>query len=346
MSDVPPSSRSAGPRPGTDFELTRPAKSIIAGSLGVVAGEQVVILVDRARVGLGQALVEAATSLGARVSSFVLEDVAPRPVTSVPAVLETALRRAQVSVLLIGVEHRDEVTFRTSFVRITEEARVRHAHVLGLTRSSFVSSFNVEPGRITEMVHAVHLRVLGKRKLRYTTPAGTNLEIRMGDDTRWFERAELIAPGKWANLPAGELIALAENVDGVFVADASMNVALSGTADLRSQPLTFTIEGGVCVQIDAADKKLVEAARAHVASEEKLDRVGHIVLGANPGLSGPIGEMVHDQCVPGLHVVFGWTNQKVTRATWSTSSILAVNSRAGDIDVDGAPLLRAGRYLL
>jgi leucyl aminopeptidase (aminopeptidase T) len=343
MSDEPASSRSR--RTEIDFDLIRPAKAIVGGSLGLLSGERFVLLIDRERAALGDALAEAARSLGARPTAFVLEDIATRPVTSVPEALQRALEAADVSILLIGVEHRDEVAFRTAFVRIVEDAKLRHAHVIGLSRRSFVSSFNVEPARIGEMAHAVHMRVLGQKQLHYRTPSGTNLEIALGDG-RWFERSGHIAPGKWANLPAGEVIALPESVDGVFVADASSNIALAGLSDLRSEPITFTIERGVVAKVDAKNRALASAVREHLESEEKLDHVGHIVLGANPGLTGSIGEMVHDQCVPGLHVVFGWTNQKVTKAPWTTTNILAVNGAPGDLDVGGKPLLRGGRYML
>lgn len=76
------------------------------------------------------------------------------------------------------------------------------------------------------------------------------------------------------------------------------------------------------------------------------DRVGTIVLGTNVGLSEPLGETACDLGLPGLHLSFGDTFADQTGATWTSRVQVTVTAGSADVDLDGAPLLRAGRYLV
>lgn len=50
-------------------------------------------------------------------------------------------------------------------------------------------------------------------------------------------------------------------------------------------------------------------------------------------------------CAPGLHLTFGFTGGDATGAPWCSRGILTVTSAGGDVDLDGAPLVRGGRLL-
>jgi hypothetical protein len=327
-----------------ELELLGPATRIVSNSLGVAFGERFLVLADRSRVPLAEALVGIAEGLHAKAQLVVFEDLSLPADADLAALAASLLDDVQASVILVGAEHSPAL--RRAFVEAVERLGVRHAHIIGISRRAFATAFNTESSRVSDMSRAVSLKLLGKTLLRYETPAGTKLEVRMSRDARWNERGELIRPGKWVNLPGGQLNALPESVDGVFVADSSSNHALGGSADLRGRALTFTLAGGVIQQITSPDAQVEADARALVASEEKLDRVGHVVIGVNPGLSEPMGEGMIDACIPALQLVFGWTNQRVTGATWTTLASFCGNGSSGDLDVDGVPLLRSGRYIL
>lgn len=325
------------------LELVGPATRIIGGALGVVAGENVVVLADRSRKSLGSALIAAAEAIGAKANLLVLEELSLPPDARLAELVEPTLANVQASVVLVGAEHSPPL--RRAFVEAVEHLGIRHAHIIGISRAGFIAGFAAESARVADMTRAAYLKVTGKTKLRYTTPAGTALDVRMSPDARWIERGELIRPGKWLNLPGGQLNTLPDAVDGVFVADASSNLAFDGSADLRSRPVTFTIEGSVIREVACPDAKVLAEVRELIASEEKLDHVGHLVIGTNPGLSAPMGEGMIDACIPGLQLVFGWTNQKATGASWTTVKSFCVNGTSGNLDVDGAPLLRSGRFM-
>lgn len=314
------------------------------GALGLVSGERFLVLADRSRLPMAEALVAVAEGNKAKSRLVVFEDLDLGDSSDLAPLASELLADIDASVMLVGAEHSQPL--RRAIVETVETKMVRHAHIIGISKQGFIAGFNAESSRVSDMVRAVYLKLMGKTQLRYSTPAGTKLEITMPADARWVERGEMIRPGKWLNLPGGQLNALPASVDGVFVADACSNLGLGGSADLRTRPITFTLSGGVIQKITSTDPQVEAEANALVQSEEKLDHVGHVVIGANPGLSAPMGEAMIDACVPGLQLVFGWTNQRVTGASWTTLASFVCNGGTGDLDVDGVPLLRSGRYIL
>ncbi len=327
-----------------EFALLGPASRIVQNALGVVAGEHVLVVADRSRVPLAEALVGVAEGLKAKGRMIVLEELALGEGADLPALANELLTDVQASVILVGAEHSPQ--FRVAFVEAVERLGVRHAHIIGISHKAFTTAFSAESARVSDMTRSVYLKLTGKTHLRYQTPAGTKLDVKMPAGARWVERGELIRPGKWVNLPGGQLNGLADEVDGVFVADSSSNRAFAGSADLRSRPITFTLARGIIQKVSCTDPQVEADVNALIASEENLNRVGHLVIGTNPGLSTPMGEGMIDSCIPALQLVFGWTNQRVTGASWSTVASFCANGSSGDLDVDGAPLLRSGRWIL
>jgi len=316
-------------------------------ALSVVPGELVVIVYDSVREAIAAPLVDAVELLSARSESFMLENFGTRPLTTLPDVICDALSRAQASVLIIGLADPRESNFRRSFVDLVEKLQLRHAHLIGATRRALVSGFNVEPARVVDMTRNVRLAVMGKTKLKYRTGYGTDLEVTLAESTRWSEQVGIIRPGRWENLPSGHIYTLPADVRGRYVANASMDPRFRGDnmSLLEAPPVIFEIENGICQNIVSGDAELAQLVMQHMKSTENLNRLGQIVLGTNPGLAAPIGETVFDQCVPGLHLIFGWTAPKVTGATWVSSGILSAHGAGGDLDADGQAVMRAGRYL-
>jgi leucyl aminopeptidase (aminopeptidase T) len=136
-------------------------------------------------------------------------------------------------------------------------------------------------------------------------------------------------------------------VRGVFVADASIGGQFGQTAGLLERaPVRIEIDGSTCRSVRCSDRAIQRDVESFLQREHNLTRVGGICLGTNVGILSPTGEIIADQNLPGLHLIFGTAASEQTGATWSTRAQLPMTCASEDVDLDGAPLLRAGRYMV
>ena len=329
-----------------DFDVVNAAHRILEGALGVVPGERVVVLLDRARSDLASVMIEVAQSIGAVALVFVLEEFGERPLLQMPAPLADALRSAQASILMIG--HNDsEFALRYELLTTITELRLRHAHMIGATRASLIAGFSVDPARVLDATRNVRMRIRPISKLHLKSASGSDLRITLTPAHRWVEHVGAIRPGRWENLPSGALATAVADASGVFVADASMGTEIGAAAGvLERTPVRFEIENGACKSVRCSDLSLQRQVEEVLRRERDLDRVGLVILGTNIGIVHATGEIVCDQNMPGLHIGFGATFPEHTGASWTSRGQLIASSAAGDVDLDATPLVRSGRYIV
>lgn len=316
------------------------------GALGVVRGEHVVLIVDRSRRDVGTALLEVAREIGADPIVHELESNGDRPIRQLPDAIRSALGRAQASLINIAFDD-GEIGMRQELLDEVKSRALRHAHMVGISRKSLIAGFSVDHARILTTTRAVRTRLRSDSLLRLRTAAGTDLEVRLDPAMRWWEHVGVIRPGKWENLPSGKLMTCPGAVRGIFVADASMGGQFGQTVGLLERaPVRLEIDGATCKSVRCVDRGVQREVEAFLRREHNLLRIGAICLGTNVGILAPTGDITADQNLPGLHVVFGSAAADQTGATWSTRAQLPLACAGADVDLDGAPLLRAGRYMV
>jgi aminopeptidase len=329
-----------------DYALASAARRVVEGALGVVRGEHVVLIVDRSRRDVGTALLDVAREIGADPIVHEIESHGERPHRQLPEAIRSALRRAQASLVNIGFDD-SEIGMRHELLEAVKTLSLRHAHMVGVSRKSLIAGFSVDQGRIFTTTRAVRTRVRPESLFRVRTPGGTELEVRLDAGMRWTEHVGVIRPGKWENLPSGKLTTCPGAVKGVFVADASMGGQIGQEVGLLERsPVRIEIDGGVCKSVRCVDRAIQREVESFLRREHNLMRIGGICLGTNVGILSPTGDVVADQNLPGLHIVFGSSAASQTGAAWSTRSQLPLTGAVADVDLDGTPLLRAGRYMV
>ncbi len=329
-----------------DFDLVNAARRIFEGSLSLVPGERAVVMVDRERSELMPPLVEVANLIGARCDIFVLEELAPRPHYNLHPTIDAALSSAQATILIVGfVEGEQPMRFRV--LERIRELGIRHAHMVGVSRRTLLAGFSVDPTRILDATRAVRMRLRPNSALALRTPAGSDLRVRLNPAHRWAEHVGVIRPGRWENLPSGELMTAPEFVEGVFVADASAGGAAGAAAGVLTRtPIRLEIQDSVVRSVSCPDSAVQRGIEQFISQERACARVGTVVLGTNVGILNPVGELICDQNLPGLHISLGSTFPEITGAPPTTNHQLSLTCQASDVDLDGTPLLRAGRYMV
>ncbi|MBI5538033.1 MAG: hypothetical protein HY898_35255 [Deltaproteobacteria bacterium] len=351
IAPIPPNAKISGRQSSSwrlamvDFSLVAASRRIVEGALSVVPGETVTVIADRERLDLARALLDAVMERNARGLLVVLEEIGTRPLPKLPDLVVSQLQRSQASVYLAGFD-AGERQMRAELVSQVPKLGIRHAHMVGITRKSLCTGFSADPQRIADAARSVRTRLRADSVLRAFGALGTELTVRCHPTHKWVEHSGVIRPGKWENLPTGEILTAPGDVKGVFNCNASMSESFGERFGfLRDMPVRFMIESGYVRNVFCPDSRLEREIRAWLMSGDHLDRVGLVVIGTNVGMRDPVGEILCDQNLPGLHIGLGSTFPELTGAAWNTPRQLMLASAYTDVDLDGAPLIRSGRFL-
>jgi leucyl aminopeptidase (aminopeptidase T) len=183
--------------------------------------------------------------------------------------------------------------------------------------------------------------------VRVKSSTGTDLRVKLDPRYRWFENSGIIRAGKWLNLPAGELSTSPREIEGTYVCDASMTL-LTGleSESVAIAPVSFTIVQGRVTDVTSTNAAAATAALNFTRSALNHARVGLVSFGTNIGLTDPGGALIVDQTLPGVHICLGAPLPELTGLDWSSPGQLVLTGSSPDIDIDGEPVMRRGRYLV
>jgi len=329
-----------------DHGLVLAAKRVVDGSLGLVRGERLLVVADTGTTAFGQALTDAAGELGATGQMICLEDLGARPHRTLHARVRDAVAQAQASVLHISFQP-DELPMRAKFVDLAAMMRLRHAHMIGVTRASIMAGLTTDARRIAEIARALRIRIRPASVAEVRSAAGTRLKVRFEPWCRWYETSGVIRAGTRVNLPAGELVTSPASVDGVYVADGAAGDP-DGTLQLRlgSTPVKLEFAASVVSNIETRDSSILQRLQQMLRATKNLDRAGLVNFGTNVGMTELAGDIFTSQKLPGVHVSLGMTFPERTGASWDCQQWIAFTAMNVDVDIDGTAVMRGGRYLL
>jgi aminopeptidase len=334
-------------------ELARSASILVQTALRVVAGERFVIVGDMGTAALLLALERAGKEVGAEVATLRLDQLrshstnhsGERPHKVLPDAVRRAMLSAQASVFVASAP-RAESSMRDQLQHIVGACRVRHAHLPGITPTAFVAGLNVDHATIADTA-AAFLRLLEVgREITCTSAEGTNLVVHPGA-RRWISRVGRVAAAESVLFPTGSLLVAPESVRGTFAATASLGEFFGARERLLREPILFDIDDGSVKRVRCSGSpELVRDVEAMLAVAPNSERVGLVVLGLNPSAKEPIGSVAVDQHRPGLHLVLGDPQAKLTGVGWTARTSFAACQATSSVQVDGVLVIEDGQLRL
>lgn len=175
-------------------------------------------------------------------------------------------------------------------VKHIEVYKKRLAHCPGacLENLQMGGAFTEDRAALTERMAKMVNRLRGVDGFHITSTYGTDLRMRMKPEARrWCSLDGMIRPGKWGNLPEGEVFTTPdeEHVDGVLVVSVIAD-------DVTSQQgvdafVHLTIHDGKIVRIDGGKsaerlrRYLMENAKKEEGNPFNVLRCAEIAFGAN-----------------------------------------------------------------
>ena len=329
-----------------DPQLTPGARNAVRVCLRVLASEKVTVITDEVSLEIAAALVRELEEVGCRYQTWVLEDVATRPLTDLPLAIAEDLDTSQVSIFAVQAQI-NELKSRMQMTDVVNRRKIRHAHMVNINKRIMLEGMRADFLKVDRLSVKVLETVRQAKQIRAKTPAGTDLITDLNPNYRWVKTSGIISPEKWGNLPGGEVFTTPGEVNGTFVIDGVLGDYLCAKfGDLKSNPLTIQVKGNRVIEAHSANKELKDDFWAYTHTDENSNRVGEFAIGTNIELKDVIGQILQDEKYPGVHIAFGNPYGAHTGAEWYSSTHIDVVGRNFDIWVDGEQIMRGGQFLI
>lgn len=329
-----------------DPELTPGARNAVQVCLRIQAGEKVTVITDEATQEIAASIVRELERVGAPYKTWVLEDLAPRPLTNLPQEIAEDLETSRVSIFAVQAQ-LNELRSRMQMTAIVNRRKIRHAHMVNINRQIMLEGMRADFLKVDRISTKVVELVRRAKHIRAKTPAGTDLTAEIDPNYRWVKTSGLISPEKWGNLPGGEVFTTPGEVNGTFVIDGVVGDWLCAKfGDLRENPLTIRLKANRVTEAHSENRELENDFWNYTHTDENSDRVGEFAIGTNIELKDVIGQILQDEKYPGVHIAFGNPYGEHTGAGWYSSTHIDVVGRKFDIWVDGEQIMRSGQFLI
>ena len=329
-----------------DPELTPGARNAVNVCLRIQPGEKVTLITDEATKEIAASLAHELEAVAAPYRAWVLEELAPRPLTVLPQEIVDDLETSQVSIFAVQAQ-ANELRTRMQMTNVVNRRKIRHAHMVNINRQIMLEGMRADFMKVDRISTKVVETVRRAKQVRAKTSAGTDLAADLSPDYRWIKTSGIISPDKWGNLPGGEVFTTPGEVNGTFVIDGVVGDWLCAKfGSLRENPLTIQVKGNRLTEAHSVNRELEDDFWRYTHTDENSDRVGEFAIGTNVELKDVIGQILQDEKYPGVHIAFGNPYGAHTGAQWYSSTHIDVVGRNFDIWVDSAQIMRNGQFLL
>lgn len=323
-------------------------RQVIGNCLRIEPGERAVVITDRQTHSIGEALHVAAEKIAGDVQFFLMEDFGTRPV-AFPVIIAEALQTADVSIYAAqGAEGELQIFRRPMLEAIDANPKLRHAHMIGITPEIMTDGMCSDYAEIQRVSKWVHENVKDAEAIRVVTAKGCDFAARFSRDLKWLISDGDIQPGRWKNLPDGEVFTAPATVDGRIVIDGCLGDYFTERyASLADTPVAVDVRDGRAIResLHCDNEQLRRELAAYMfETDENSDRVGEFAIGTNTGLTKLIYNLLQDEKFPGIHVAFGSPYPTKTGADWDSAAHVDGVIIAPSVYVDGRTLMEEGRF--
>lgn len=276
------------------------ARRSLEAVLGLKADEHFLVITDVAKLPIGEAFEQAAARMGCATTMHVLSEAA-RPLAKLPPDLVEAMAPADVAVTCFS-GMADETPFRVALIRkLVEDKPRRLGHAPGITEEMMVDGpMNIDFAMVKERAFQLISALRNASHAHITAPGGTDVTLYI--EHRPFDTDVVVEPGKFGNLPCGEVwCAPVETLgEGVVVCDGSI-----GDLGAVPAPLTIVIDRGRVKDLKCDDEVFLARVEELLAIDEEASVIGELGIGINPK-ARITGNMLEDEkAFRTGHIAFG-----------------------------------------
>ncbi len=329
-----------------DPELKPGAHNAVFVCLKVQPDEKVTLITDRACEEIAASLASELHECGSPFSTFVLEDLAQRPLTAMPQTILDDMESSDVSIFAVHAQ-QNELKTRMQMCEVVNRKGLRHAHMVNIEKKIMLEGMRANFDQVDELTLRVMNIVKTAKCIRARAPAGTDIRATLTPDYKWIKTSGIISREKWGNLPGGETFTSPLEVNGTFVVDGVVGDYLCAKfGDLAATPLTLTIEKNRLTGAQCENTQLESEFWEYTHRDANSDRVGEFAIGTNLACTRIVGNILQDEKIPGVHMAFGDPYGAHTGAKWTSSTHIDVVGTNFDIWADDRQIMSGGKFLV
>jgi len=228
---------------------------------------------------------------------------------------------------------------------------IKHINMPGLTYAVLESAFQKDPQPVWDLSRRVYEAVSTARQIELRGSNGTNATFQFARELTWVnldgDFRERFTPKGSNNLPGAEVYTCPSSCEGVFVVDGVLGDHFSERYGVISdRPVTLVLRDGRIAAVHCKDRRLAAGVRDYIAEDANANRIGEFALGTNTTIERLLGNMLHDEKYPSVHIAAGSPYPHVTGANWDSAVHMDAVTLKPTVVADGVTVMRDGRYVL
>jgi aminopeptidase len=317
--------------------------------MGLRPDERVLIVTDKAEIVVGNSLKSSAEKVTdpKNVKLFVIEDVAARPLKSLPEEIAASISGADVT-FWAAQSLPGELVARRKFLELAKKY-ARHGHMPNITSQLMERGMCSDYNRVYELTHKIFDFVRKARKITVSNRFGTEIEAEFDPEWRWVAAdGRYHEKGRWGNLPEGETFTAPRALHGRLVTNLLGDWFSEKYGNFKD-PLSLTVEDSRILMdtVRCENVSLKSDLMKYLETDPNSTRASEFALPTNPELMSmpTVGNLLQDEKAR-VHIAFGDPYQDETRAPWRCATHVDMLLEECDLSADGVAVLRKGSYVV
>lgn len=323
-------------------EIAYGANQAVNACVKLKSNEKALIITDIKTKAVAEHISLAIKKVTTNFETYILEDYGKRPY-KIPSFLLERVKESDVVFVIADYIYGEMPLLYEPLSSAVSKSKARMAAMVGINEQLLREGMNADYEKISRFSKKLYGIVKNAKMVRVVTDLGTDITITLG--YKWAVFDGIPRPGKWVNLPDGEVLTAPKNVDGVVVVDGIIEFL----GILTQHPLKIEIKDGF------AQKESVSCTRNEIkekfnelvfTSDENSCRIGEFAFGTNLFLKKLCGEVLQDEKFPSIHIAFGDPHGSLTGAKWKSNNHMDAIILKPTVFVDGVMVMEKGKYLI
>ena len=176
-----------------DPEFSPGARNAVDVCLRIQPQEKVTLITDWACLEIASSIASELARLGAPYNTFVLEELAPRPLVDMPQPVLDDMESSQVSIFAV-VAQKNELRTRMQMTDVVNRRKMRHAHMVNIERRIMLEGMRADFNKVDELSVKVWEIATASHKVRARTAAGTDIVADLNPNYKWLKTSGIISP--------------------------------------------------------------------------------------------------------------------------------------------------------